>query len=71
MAKQMCEPPAIVPVCLMSFTAFDILAVRERNGYRVLKDVEHWLPVATGTLHNYPRALFLDKPARKAWRSAW
>ncbi len=50
----------------MPFTAFDILTIRETNGYRALEDVEHWLPVATGTLHNYARTLFLDKPGSQA-----
>src|ERR1019366_772593 len=60
------EPPAIVPVCLMSLAAFHVLAVRQRNGYTVFEDVEDWFPITTRTLHNHACALFPGKPAAQS-----
>ncbi len=60
--EEMGEPPAIVPVCLVSFAPFHVLAVRQRDGDRVFKDVEDWLPIATRALHDHARALFFSKP---------
>jgi len=56
---------------LVPLAAFHVLAIRQRNGYRVFEEVEDWFPIATRALHNHARALFIGRQRHKAWRSAW